>query len=392
MPKISGLRRHVVTVTLSLISASALDAQNVAPVLDVGASTVRYSDVVTVSATTVSPTLRIESSGATLTAAGTFSSVNAGGWTGQGGIAGSRFMPLGRGFHGELAGSAGGSAHHDETRTGQLLAQGRAHFIGNARGFWLGGGFGRTWDGVASHRITLADAGAWVSTGSAMILASVAPASISDAGQPNLRYADATTAARWVGPRAEVAASLGARFASALLTTGVGSSTWGSVSGALWVAGPVALAASAGTYPIDYTQGYPGGRFASVALRLARRPSSRATSGSADASLAVARDGPTPIGPIASFSVGPSADRKHRTISVRARAALSVEVTGDFTRWQPLRLTRQRDGRWVATLPLPAGTHEIALRIDGGAWLAPPGLTTIRDEFGGVTGLLAIKE
>jgi hypothetical protein len=46
----------------------------------------------------------------------------------------------------------------------------------------------------------------------------------------------------------------------------------------------------------------------------------------------------------------------------------------------------------MGTLPIPAGAHEIALRIDGGAWIAPPGLTTIRDEFGGISGLLVIRE
>jgi hypothetical protein len=219
----------------------------------------------------------------------------------------------------------------------------------------------------------------------------VTPISVSGVGQPSLQYADATAAARWVGARAEVAASLGTRFGSGLPAT-AGGSAWGSVSGAVWVAGPVALAASAGSYPIDYTQGYPGGRFASLALRVSRRPATKATSDSDDAALAAARGVTAPIGPIASFFVGTSADRKHRTIAVRARAVTSVEVTGDFTRWQPVRLTRRRDGQWVATLPIPAGTHEIALRIDGGAWIAPPGLTTIRDEFGGVSGLLVIKE
>jgi hypothetical protein len=388
---IQSRRRALVAALLAAVPSLALEAQRVAPILDVGASTVRYADSVSVAATTLSPTLRIESSNATVAASGTLSQIASGGWTAQGTLAASRFVPLGGRFHGELAATAGGSAHQDETRTGQLLAQGRAHFIGSARGLWVGGGLGTTWDGVAAHGLTLVDAGAWLSTGSATVLAAVAPTLIRDVGQPSLRYTDATAAARWVGARAEVGASLGTRLGSDLPTT-TGASTWGSVSGALWVAGPVAVAASAGSYPIDYTQGYPGGRFVSLALRLARRPGSKATSGAADASLAAARGVVAPIGPIASFFVGPSADRKHRTIAVRARAATSVEVTGDFTGWQPVRLTRRRDGRWVGTLPIPAGTHEIALRIDGGEWIVPPGLTTIRDEFGGLSGLLVIRE
>jgi hypothetical protein len=392
MPISIHIRRcPIVAALLAAVSPLALDAQHVAPILDVGASSVRYADSVAVSATTLSPTLRIESSDATVAVSGTLSQIGSGGWSTQGAMAASRFVPFGGGFHGELAASAGGSAHQDETRTGQMLAQARAHFMGSARGVWLGGGLGTTWDGVGAHGLTLLDAGAWVSTGRATVLANLVPTSIRDVGQPNLQYMDATAAARWVSPRVEVAASLGTRVGRGLPATG-SSSTWGSVSGALWVTGPVALAASAGSYPIDYTQGYPGGRFVSLALRLARRPASKAASGFGDTLLAAARSVAAPIGPIAAFSVGPSADRKHRTIAVRGRAVTSVEVAGDFTGWQPVRLTRRPDGRWVATLRIPAGTHEIALRIDGGPWMAPPGLATIRDEFGGISGLLVIKE
>jgi hypothetical protein len=31
------------------------------------------------------------------------------------------------------------------------------------------------------------------------------------------------------------------------------------------------------------------------------------------------------------------------------------------------------------------------VRVDGGGWLAPPGLTTVVDEFGGVVGILVIE-
>jgi hypothetical protein len=113
--------------------------------------------------------------------------------------------------------------------------------------------------------------------------------------------------------------------------------------------------------------------------------------GSDDAALSAGRSSTVPAGPIESFSVGPSADRRHRTIAVRARAAGSVEITGDFTGWRPVQLTRGRDGRWMAALPITPGTHEMALRLDGGPWIVPPGLTIIRDEFGGTSGLLVVK-
>jgi hypothetical protein len=67
-----------------------------------------------------------------------------------------------------------------------------------------------------------------------------------------------------------------------------------------------------------------------------------------------------------------------------------VEVYGGFTNWQPVALARGRDGWWTATLPLAGGTHEVSVRVDGGAWLVPPGTTAIRDEFGGTAGVMVI--
>lgn len=367
-----------------------LPAQRIVPALDVGASAVRYADTASLSATAISPTLRVESASATFTASGTFSSIAAGGWTTQGNLIASRFVPFSPRMHGELAASAGASAHDDQTTTGQLLAQGRAHFMGSSRGFWLGGGLGRSWDGVTAHRLTQLDVGTWVSNGNATIVAALTPTALGDGSTSRLRYTDATIGARVIHSRAELSASLGARVGSELPGTS-GGSAWGSVAAAVWLVGPVALTVSAGTYPIDYTQGYPGGRFAAVALRLARPPATKRMFGADDEALAAGRNGNAPAGPIESLSVEVSADRRHRSIAVRARTASTVEVTGDFTGWKPVQLTRGRDGRWLATLPIAPGTHEIALRIDGGAWIVPPGLTIIRDEFGGTTGLLVVK-
>jgi len=39
---------------------------------------------------------------------------------------------------------------------------------------------------------------------------------------------------------------------------------------------------------------------------------------------------------------------------------------------------------------VPAGTHEIGVRVNGGAWRAPPGLVLIADELGGQVGLLVL--
>jgi hypothetical protein len=86
-------------------------------------------------------------------------------------------------------------------------------------------------------------------------------------------------------------------------------------------------------------------------------------------------------------------------LEVHAPGAGLVEVMGDFTGWSPrplLRVAPRRpglralDAPWQIELQPGSGAHRVSLRIDGGAWLPPPGLPTALDEFGGVVGLLVV--
>jgi len=63
---------------------------------------------------------------------------------------------------------------------------------------------------------------------------------------------------------------------------------------------------------------------------------------------------------------------------------------GDFTAWQPSALVLDAGGWWSATLSIPAGVHRMNIRIDGGPWVVPPGVTSVDDEFSGVVGILAV--
>jgi len=75
-------------------------------------------------------------------------------------------------------------------------------------------------------------------------------------------------------------------------------------------------------------------------------------------------------------------------IRVRCRHAYLVEVAGDFTDWAPVALVPIGGDRWVTTLTIPPGLHQVQIRMDGGEWLAPPGLPTTQREFAGVAGVM----
>jgi hypothetical protein len=66
-----------------------------------------------------------------------------------------------------------------------------------------------------------------------------------------------------------------------------------------------------------------------------------------------------------------------------------VELTGDFTDWSPVSLT-QSGKVWRLERALPSGLHRVAIRIDGGEWIAPANLPRGVDELGGTIGMITI--
>ena len=78
-------------------------------------------------------------------------------------------------------------------------------------------------------------------------------------------------------------------------------------------------------------------------------------------------------------------------VRVHARDAHAVEVTGDITDWAPVALQRGAGGWWAVLLRAPVGVHRVQLRVDGGAWLAPPGLPRAADSESGPAGVLLVS-
>jgi hypothetical protein len=76
-------------------------------------------------------------------------------------------------------------------------------------------------------------------------------------------------------------------------------------------------------------------------------------------------------------------------IVLHVDSASRVELMADFTEWETVALERSGN-EWRLLCEVPAGLHRIAIRIDGGEWIAPPGLPRAADGFGGVVGLITV--
>lgn len=174
----------------------------------------------------------------------------------------------------------------------------------------------------------------------------------------------------WFRGRARFEAVVGAR-------PGVGSfapATWANVRGSYEITSRVALVAAGGSDPAHISLGIPASRFASVALRVLP---GRASPGIVDAP------------PVASFSVHAAGVGSYR-VTYLAPGAKSVELSGDFNGWKAITLAPNERGVWETTIPLPAGTYHVNVRVNGEQWLAPAGLPQAHDDFNGTVGIFVV--
>ena len=80
-----------------------------------------------------------------------------------------------------------------------------------------------------------------------------------------------------------------------------------------------------------------------------------------------------------------------RALRVRNVRAARLELMGDISDWQPVELVRDGASGWRFDGPIEPGIHHLLMRIDGGAWRAPPSLPTVESEFGQTVGLLVVE-
>ena len=373
--------RRVRLVPLSLLiaalSAHSLEAQWQLTG-DAGFSRLQQTGIPTGNASTAGLTFDISSARAWLRSSALAARATDERWTGQGLIAATVLGPTARATFLQFDGtvSAFGQSNDLPSTNGELAARVRGG------GATLGGAIGAG-AGVTAHARTSSNtwrwlADAWGGVGNERFIANgtltdapvlgFTPAS---APIPRVRYFDLLG-----GWRHDVGGlSLGAAAGFRNGMGDVNSGQWAAVDAAVWATSRVALSVGAGTALPDIMRGTPRARYVSASLRVSARPHARFEFHKRSAS------GPT-------VRLVPGENGAAR-IEIVASRATRVELRADFTDWSPVELTRTGD-TWRLDMAVPSGLHRVAIRIDGGEWIAPPNLPHADDGLGGTVGLITV--
>jgi hypothetical protein len=180
------------------------------------------------------------------------------------------------------------------------------------------------------------------------------------------RVQDLALGAQWHSGRAELQGEVGQQSGNGVLST-----TWWRARAAYRLTPHTAVVVRTHRLAADLLLGLRGGRSTTLGLEFALPTRARSREG-------------TP--PIETLRVD-----THRVLVIFTLPhADQATLTGEPTGWTPLPLTRREDGRWQAWLDVPPGTYRVNVSLDGGAFIAPPGATTVRDDFGGMVGLVEL--
>lgn len=359
----------------------SLTAQ-VGATMDVGLTDVRYDGFLPSTAASVSPMFQLQRPRLFLFARGTWLRFESGRHSLQAGASGSFFpAPMGR-WRFELTGNGGASRYADFAGFSHLLAGPRLHLAGERQGVWIGGTFGTTSFGGEQRSVTALASGAWAQRFGATWLLSATSTRVGDTS-----YVDFGGATHYEVGRLMFDGSLGVRSRS----QGGGHGVYGEATGTFALGTWVSLVLAGGRYPTDPTRGSVAGRYLGLGLRFSAVPRRRADA------RAARRSGLSGFGsadpsdtPLPSAELQPC-DCVGGRLTIVAGTAAVVEVSGDFTDWEPVALApSDRPGTWRFAAPIPPGTYRFNIRIDRGEWIVPAGVTRLEDEYEGQVGLLIV--
>ena len=303
-------------------------------------------------------------------------------FTGQGVLSASRYASPNQRVRWEIGGTASGFGMSNAAPAFGWQLLGREHLTGSLGGAFVGASAGSVIQSGFSRRVLNAHTGGYVRIdplGRDELSAAIA---YTDGGAmpdgSHVRYGDAI--GYWTdrhGP-IELLAGGGVRAYSVSQSRYSG---WGTASVVLWITDGAGIVFAAGRALEDVTRGVPSVRYLSASFRFG---SSGSTSGGA---TLVHRVRPEEDGGRIDVRGG---DDSLRVVTIRLHAAAALELMADFTDWEPVGMRQLPNGDWTLERSIAPGTHRVAIRVNGGAWVVPPNLPHVSDEFGGEVGLLIV--
>jgi hypothetical protein len=414
-----------IAVTLALLTpeqrAMAQSASELETRIIAGAAMTSHGQSVPISALAVTPVLRYARPRFTINARGSAWIGNEQAQLGDASATIEAYTPLLYGVRGEVVANANRVFFDAAMQSDQVDALGRIHMMRDRGGVWLGSGVARPLRIAAVSNVNISSGGIWTRLGPTTLRGSVtsffftkvvdtvtngldnvaasAPAcAAARAATPEVlstdlvafglvsstacrresRVTDLEGSVRWEHRRLELTVRGGQRFGDRLDVT-ADSRQWASMSTAFWITNKVAAVAGGGREPGQPARGLPARSFGSLGMMLAYWPIPRG---------AVLVE--TPASLVRAFELRPAGTALQR-LTARIGGVESVEIMGDFTDWAPVPLIRRGRDQWELLIPMNPGMHHINLRIDGGQWIAPPGVPSIKDGFNGEVGVLVIR-
>jgi hypothetical protein len=413
-----------IAVSLALLTttgehAVAQSASELETRLEAGASVTRGATAIPVSALALTPAIRYANRRMSFSARGSAWMQER--W--QFGDANAAFeanVPLRHGFRAEVMANADRQFHSSALENEQVDASGRLHWMNSRGGVWLGSGVARPLRVTAVSNVNVSSGGIWTKVGPTTLRGSVTSFFFTKVSVDSTVAPDATQTAPCASTRlsppdvpvggagiamAEASAT-GCRYQSRLtdlessvkldyrfieMTVRGGrrfgdgydvtpeSRQWASAQAAIWISSQLAAVAGGGREPAQPTRGLPARTFATLGVMLAYWPIPRGV-------VPVE----TPASLVHAFELRPAGPTLQR-ITARIGGVESVEVMGDFSDWTPLPLMRRGRDQWELLVPMKTGVNHINMRIDGGQWIAPPGMPTAKDDFNGDVGVVVVK-
>jgi hypothetical protein len=353
--------------------------------VDLGVSAVEYEGFLASGAAFLNPAIHYDAPSLTLGAQGSLLLFESGSHILQGALAGAWATPRAGRWRGELSGSGGVNSYVTSDSGfpayGHALGRVRVHYGAPLAGAWLGGATGRSFFGAAGATPVEVAVGAW-----AVRHRVAGGATATGTWLADTAYLDVVGSLRWVHTLFTASGSAGFRTWS----DGGGSGVYGeaSIEVPLWKR--LALLLAGGRYPSDPVRGVVAASYVSAGVRVTAfgtTPDAQAAFDAYRRQLEFTTEA-SPTHP--RLELGEEAV-DGRSLRIVVPGAVSVEVAGDFTDWEPVPLSHRYGDTWEIRLPLRPGVHRLNVRVDGQRWVVPQGLRSEEDEYGGRVGILVVS-